>query len=85
MNRELHYDQQGVFLSAEFEPCAGLNGIQQLLLHLLLVLELREFEEVHASGGRGEVTIPYPRGDHERGVEFLEPQEWRATAAGHKL
>lgn len=40
--------------SAKLEPGGGLNGIQQFVPHQVLVAELRQLEQVHASAGGGQ-------------------------------
>lgn len=39
--------------SAQLEPGGGLDGVQQLVPHQVLVAELRELEQVHAGAGGG--------------------------------
>lgn len=42
--------------SAQLEPGGGLDGVQQLVPHQVLVAELRELEQVHAGAGGGQTV-----------------------------
>lgn len=72
--------------SAQLEPRGGLDSIQQLVPHQLLVAELREFEQVHAGAGGGQaLQVSAAVVDAEDRVKLLEAQQWRSGAAGDKL
>lgn len=40
--------------SAQLEPGRGLDGVQELVPHQVLVAELRQLQQVHAGAGSGQ-------------------------------
>lgn len=58
--------------SAQLKPGRGLNGVQQLVPHQVLVAKLWELEQVHAGTGGGQtVQVSAAVVDAEGRVELL--------------
>lgn len=45
--------QRSLLSSAQLEPSGGLDGVEQLVPHQVLVAELWELQQVHAGAGSG--------------------------------
>lgn len=58
--------------SAQLESSRGLDGVQQLVPHQMLVTELRQLQQVHAGAGGGQALhIAAPVVDAEGRVKLL--------------
>lgn len=58
--------------STELKPGRGLDGVQELVPHQVLVAELRQLEQVHAgAGGRQPFQVAAPVVDAEGRVKLL--------------
>lgn len=64
--------QRSLLSSAQLEPSGGLDGVEQLVPHQVLVAELWELQQVHAGAGSGEtVQVGATVVNAERWVQLL--------------